>query len=120
MRNVDKIKRLNHELGRYQKKVLDQAKELEALRRSLEAANHGSQETQMLVDALLTCITLAYGEEAKDPDNGEQIGHRLTVPVFSVEEVRSKYEIHARRDEKNGTYILGVIERGQADGQDSA
>ena len=37
-RNVDKIKRLEKEIGRYQKKVADQAKEKERLRRLLDIA----------------------------------------------------------------------------------
>ena len=38
-RNVDKIKRLEKEIGRYQKKVADQAKEKERLRRLLDPAS---------------------------------------------------------------------------------
>ena len=42
-RNVDKIKRLEHELGRWHKKVADTAKENEKLREALERIiNDGS------------------------------------------------------------------------------
>ena len=37
-RNVDKIKRLEHELGRWHKKVADTAKENEKLREALAQA----------------------------------------------------------------------------------
>ena len=50
-RNVDKIKRLEHELGRWRKKVADTAKENEKLREALAQADVGNQETQALVHA---------------------------------------------------------------------
>ena len=99
-RNVDKIKRLEHELGRWRKKVADTAKENEKLREALA-----------LVDAVLTAVVLEHGERAMDPDAPETaLGWRLAVPFFSVKEMREKYEIHARRGE-DGKYILGVMER---------
>lgn len=111
-RNVDKIKRLEHELGRYQKKVTDQAKEINGLRKMLCQANAGNQETQTLVDAVLTAAVLAYGEAAADPDAPEKVlGWRLSLPHFSVREMREKYELHARKDEEKDLYILGVAER---------
>ena len=55
-RNVDKIKRLEHELGRWRKKVADTAKENEKLREALAQADVGNQETQALVDAVLTAV----------------------------------------------------------------
>lgn len=110
-RNVDKIKRLEHELGRWRKKVADTAKENEKLREALAQADAGSRETQTLVDAVLTAVVLEHGERAMDPDEPEKtLGWRLTVPHFTVGKVREKYEIHARRS-KDGKYILGVMER---------
>lgn len=110
-RNVDKIKRLEHELGRWRKKVADTAKENEKLREALDQADVGNQETQALVDAVLTAVVLEHGEQAMDPDAPETaLGWRLAVPFFSVKEMREKYEIHARRGE-DGKYILGVMER---------
>mgnify|MGYP006968532586 CR=1 FL=1 len=103
-RNVDKIKRLEHELGRWRKKVADTAKENEKLRETLAQADVGNQETQALVDAVLTAVVLEHGE----PETA--LGWRLAVPFFSVKEMREKYEIHARRGE-DGKYILGVMER---------
>ena len=112
-RNVDKIKRLEHELGRWRKKVADTAKENEELREALAQAqaDAGNKETQALVDAVLTAVVLEHGEQAMDPDAPETaLGWRLAVPRFSVKEMREKYEIHARRGE-GGKYILGVMER---------
>lgn len=115
-RNVDKIKRLEHELGRWRKKVADTAKENEKLREALAQADAGNQETQALVDAVLTAVVLEHGERAMDPDAPETaLGWRLAVPFFSVKEMREKYEIHARRDKETGAYVLGVMERKEAE-----
>lgn len=114
MRNVDKIKALEKDLGRYQKKVADQAKELRRLKEALEAADIGNQQTQATVDAVLTAVTLHHGEIAYDPDDQtRELGWRLSVPLFSVQDVRSRYEIHARRDEDAGVYVLGVTARAE-------
>ena len=78
---------------------------------ALAQADAGNQETQALVDAVLTAVVLEHGERAMDPDAPETaLGWRLAVPFFSVKEMREKYEIHARRGE-DGKYILGVMER---------
>lgn len=115
-RNVDKLKRLKHELGRYQKKVADQSEEIKRLRKLLDQAEAGNQETQSLVDAVLTAAVLAYGEAAADPDAPEKVlGWRLSLPVFSVREMREKYELHARRDKEKNLYVLGVAERKEAE-----
>lgn len=114
-RNIDKIKRLEHELGRYRKKAVDDARENERLRKLLEQANKGNkgnQETQAMVDALLTAITLRFGEDAVDPDDeGKVLGKRLTLPRFNFLEMRSRYEVHARKDAEADAYIIGVAER---------
>ena len=115
-RNIDKIKRLENELGRYQKKVSDQEKVIRKLHGALAEADKGNRETQMLVDAVLTAAVIRLGETAKDPDTGEDIGWRLSLPQFSVREMREKYEIHARRDKEAGEYILGVAERKEQPG----
>lgn len=111
-RNVDKIKRLKHELGRYQKKVKDQTVEIERLRKLLYQADAGNRETQTLMDAILTAVALEHGERATDPDAPEkELGWRLTIPKFSVRDLRQRYELHARKDEEKGVYVLGVMER---------
>lgn len=121
MKNVEKIKALEHELGRYRKKVADQAKELSSVRAELEDARAGSLEIQTVVDAVLTAITLEHGTSAADPDAPDNaLGWRLEVPMFSVPEMRRKYETHARRDEKAGVYVLGVAERAKGGGDGGA
>ncbi len=116
-RNVDKIKNLKHELGRYRKKVTDNAKEIDHLRKLLTQARKGNQETQAMVDALLTAVTLHYGVDAVDPDDESKVlGKRLTLPRFSFLKMRSRYEVHARKDKETDEYVIGVVERdGYAD-----
>lgn len=115
-RNIDKIKRLQHELGRYQKKVADQAKELAKLKEGLHHVYLGEREVQRGVDAILAQTALTYGKAAMDEDNeGTYLGHRLTLPAFSVGDILSKYEVRARKDEETGAYIVGVVPREEAE-----
>ncbi len=111
-RNVEKIKRLEHELGRYRKKVADDEKEIGRLRGLLAQADRGNRDTQAMVDAILTAVTLKCGEDARDPDDENKVlGKRLILPRFNFLEMRTKYEIHARKDEETDGYIIGVVER---------
>lgn len=109
-RNVDKIKRLEKELGRWQKKVRDQRKELERLRQAEEDARQAVLGTGRLLDGILTALALHLGERAEDPDTGEALGWRLTVPGFDLAETEEKYEVRARRD-SGGGYVVGVLEK---------
>lgn len=120
MRNVDKIKDLEKELGRYRKKVSDQQQEINTLRRRLDEAIDGAVETNRALDAILAQAAVRYGERARDEDTGEELGWRLTLPCFSVAGTLAGYEVRARRDEKNREYILGVMERKTAGTEGSA
>ena len=111
MRNVDKIKALEKELGKYQKKVTDQNKLLRQLHKELEQAHAGTIQLQNATDGLFTAVALEYGETVKDEETGEEIGKRLTLPVFDIRELREKYRIRARRDAETETYVLGIVPR---------
>lgn len=115
-RNVDKIKRLEKEIGRYQKKIADQAKEEERLRRLLENAEAGALQTHRAVDAILAQTSITFGEVVRDDETGADLGHRLTVPTFRVAEILSKYQVRTRRDRESGAYIIGVVPRGEETG----
>lgn len=101
-RNRDKVKRLEHELGRYQKKV----GELMKLNAQFSKRASGVAEISIATDALLAQVAIAYGEDAVDPDTGAVIGKRLMLLKFDARETYRKYEVHARRDGEN--YIIGV------------
>ncbi|MEG1577157.1 MAG: hypothetical protein RR336_00150, partial [Oscillospiraceae bacterium] len=64
-RNIDKIKSLEHEIGRYQKKVADQTKLIASMHNNLMEAMQGNQETQAAVDAVLTAVVLGFGVQAE-------------------------------------------------------
>ena len=106
----ESIKRLEKELGRWQKKVRDQRKELERLRQAEEDARQAVLGTGRLLDGILTALALHLGERAEDPDTGEALGWRLTVPGFDLAETEEKYEVRARRD-SGGGYVVGVLEK---------
>lgn len=101
-RNRDKVKRLEHELGRYQKKV----GELMKVNAQLARRADGVAEISMATDALLAQVAIIYGEDVVDEDTGLTIGMRLTLPKFDVRKVCRQYEVHARKDGDN--YIIGV------------
>lgn len=119
MRNVDKVRHLEkekasleHELGRWKKKVEDQQKELAYAMQELEEVRSGSYEVQEMVDSILTVATLRFGEKAFDPDEpGKYLGVRMALPTFEVRAVREKYQIHARYDAETDCYVIGVVER---------
>jgi hypothetical protein len=102
MRNRDKIKQLEHELGRYEKRCGDRMK----LNAQLSRRAAGVAEISIATDALLAQVAITYGEDAVDPDTGAAIGKRLTLPKFDARETYRKYEVHARRDGEQ--YIIGV------------
>lgn len=109
-RNVDKIKRLEKELGRWQKKAADQREELEQLRQREAEAWQAVQETGRLLDGILCALAIDVGERATDPDTGEALGWRLVLSGFALEELEKRYEVRARRDGE-GRYVIGVAER---------
>lgn len=102
-RNRDKVKRLEHELGRYQKKVGELMEANAKLREDMKGLN----QLRMAFDAWIIQIALTYGEAVKDPDTGEDIPRmkalRLERP--KVNPLLGEYEIHQRVDEKNVMHI---------------
>ncbi len=110
-RNIDKIKRLEKELGRYQKKAADQAKEEARLRGLLETAQKGVVQTNRAVDAILAQTAITCGEAVTDEETGKEIGWRLSVPLFRIDDILGKYEVRSRRDAEAGMYRIGVAPR---------
>lgn len=102
-RKRDKVKRVERELGRYQKKVADLTRENARLREDMKGLN----QLRAAFDAWIIQIALAYGEAATDPDTGKEIPR---MKVFHLERPKvnpllGKYEIHQRVDEKNMMHI---------------
>lgn len=109
-RNINKIKRLEHGLGRWHKRAIDAAEKNEEPQRALARTDAGNQETWVPMDAVPTVMVLEHGEWVMGPDVSETApGRWLAVPFFSVKRMRGKYEVHARRGE-DGRYTPGVME----------
>lgn len=114
-RNRDKIKQLEHELGRYEKRCGDLMK----LNAQLSRRAAGVAEISIATDALLAQVAIIYGEDVIDEDTGLTIGMRLMLPKFDVRKVYRQYEVHARSDGEN--YIIGVgLRDDPADGKREA
>lgn len=111
MRNIDKIKDLEKELGRYRKKVDDQQKEIDALREQVKTAHVGLAQLSMDMDAFQAQTALKDGTRAKDEDTGEDIGWNMALPLYSVGETVKKYEVHTWKKEAEQEYFVGVMER---------
>ena len=107
-RNVDKIKRLERELGRWQKKVADQQKEMERLRKVEAVAQAAISDFSRQMDGALGAAAMRYGEQALDPDTGALLGWRMPLPAFSLEEQR--YEVKTLRTEGGG-YLVIVVDQ---------
>lgn len=112
-RNRDKVKRLEHELGRYQKKVGELMKANEKLREGMEGLN----QLRMAFDAWIIQVALAYGEAVKDPDTGEEIPRMKALQLErpKVNPLLEEYEIHQRVDEKNVMHIAVGLRNDPAD-----
>lgn len=102
-RNRDKVKKLEHELGRYQKKVGELMEINAKLRKDVE----GLDQLRAVFDAWVIQIALVYGETVKDPDTGEDIPRMkaLHLEMPKVNPLLGEYMIDRRVDEKNVMHI---------------
>ena len=91
-----------------------QLEQAHLLRAMLEDAGAGAVQTHKAVDAILAQTAVTYGERVLDEETGAAIGRRLTIPLFDVDDVLGKYEVRTRRDETDGTYVVGVVQRLEA------
>ena len=115
-RKIDKIKRLEKELGRYRKKSGDQARTIASLNEQLSGTDAAVRDLSGMVDAILIQTALTYGEDALDEESGEKLGVRLRLPEYRVEDLLARYEVRARPDRQAGEYVVGVVPRGEKDG----
>lgn len=111
MRNVDKIKSLERELGKWRKKVREEQAELKTLREDAEKADEAARELSETMDAVCTALALRYGAEKFDADAPEvHLGWNLELGEIDVAQLRADYEVHARRN-GDGGYTIGVMPR---------
>ncbi len=105
MKDTSGRRNLEREKGRLEKKVEDQARELKKLKERLGQTQRGAVQLQAAVDALLTAVTLNFGEKT-----GAE-GRRLELPGFSAAELNQKYELRAQRGAEAKGYVLTALSR---------
>lgn len=106
MRNIDKIKDLEYELGRYRKKVNDQSIQMADLEAKIRVFEDGARQTNVLVDALMAAVAQKYGIVVRGEDD-EAIGYRLELDDFAVDRMMDRFEVSSQ---KRGTqYIIGAM-----------
>ena len=117
-RNRDKVKRFEHELGRYQKKVGELMEANAKLRKDVE----GLDQLRAVFDAWIIQIALSYGEAVKDPDTGEEIPRMKALHLErpKVNPLLGEYEMHQRVDEKNVMHIAVGLRDDPADSKEEA
>lgn len=117
-RNRDKVKRLEHELGRYRKKVGELMEANAKLREGMKGLN----QLRMAFDAWIIQIALAYGEAGKDPDTGEEIPRMKALHLErpKVNPLLGEYRIDRRVDEKNVMHIAVGLRDDPADSKEEA
>lgn len=106
MRNIDKIKDLEHELGRHRKKINDQSIQMADLEAKVRLFEEGARQTNVLVDALMAAVAQKYGIVVRGEDD-EAIGYRLELDDFAVDRMMDRFEVSSQ---KRGTqYIIGAM-----------
>lgn len=116
MRNVDRLKGLEKELGRYRKKVLDQQEVIDELREQVKNASVGLAQLSMGMDAFQAQTALKYGTRAIDEETGEEIGWNMSLPLYSAEETLAQYKVKTWKKEADQEYFVGVMERSTEEG----
>lgn len=106
MRNIDKIKDLEYELGRHRKKINDQSIQMADLEAKVRLFEEGARQTNVLVDALMAAVAQKYGIVVRGEDD-EAIGYRLELDDFAVDRMMDRFEVSSQ---KRGTqYIIGAM-----------
>ncbi len=102
-RNVDRIKELELELGRWKKRVSGQQKELARLKEELKEFEAGRAQLCQAADGVLAETAKTFGERLKDG------GWRMSIPAPSVARTARDYDVLAQREA--GGYVVTVLPR---------
>lgn len=106
MRNIDKIKNLETELGRCRKKVNDQSIEIADLKAKIRLFEEGARQTNVLVDAIMAAVASKHGIVVHGEDE-EVIGYRLELDDFAVDRMMDRFQVHSQKRGKQ--YIIGAM-----------
>lgn len=104
-RNIDKIKELEHELGRYRKKQRDDAARIRELQKALDEAAAGIKELNTAVDSVLGQVCRSYGTLR---DDGAM---EITLPLVSVRRTMRDYRVHSQWGADNGSITVTALPR---------
>jgi hypothetical protein len=116
MKKRDEIKLLKHELGRYQKKVGDQSKEIASLTKRWKEALSAMDGAHHAVNLIMARVCQTFGTEVQDEDNGNaHIGYRMSMEMPS-EELLAKYKIKTEPKE-NGMVMIGLVLKEEQHGE---
>lgn len=107
MKNADKIKQQQKELGRYMKKVGDMQKEEAKLKAELQTAYDATLEMQTAMDAILSVLAKKYGTEEKE--DGNVIGWRIELPCDDIRQSLANTRVVTQKREEENMYIVGVF-----------
>lgn len=106
MTKREEIKALKHELGRYQKKVGDQSKQIVTLTREKKEAERNFLAVNHANNLVLIELAEKFGVKVMDYEGSACIGYRLQFDVPSVELDR-KYDM--RVEKKDGMFTVGIV-----------
>lgn len=102
-RNVDRVKRLTYELGRYRDKVSRQQTEINKLKKE---RYEGLVQLRGMVAALMKSVAIAYGRE-------EPAGiYKIELPVANVTGLNDCYDYTVENIDRR-TAVITVTQRAE-------
>lgn len=106
MRNADKIKELEYELGRYKKMVADRDKQIKELK---DEWHGGMKDLSEYVDAYLIQMCLKYGYTE---ENGEELlPNCMALPRIDNKALMSKWKLDVYLSPNQEEVLLRAVEK---------
>lgn len=100
-RNIDKIKELEYELGRWRKKAAKQQEQIRQLKSEAEDAWDALRDINHAADSVLCNVALKFGEQ-------EDGGYKISIPMPSVSDIMREYDVLTGRDKEGESYVVFV------------
>lgn len=101
-------KNLKQELAWYRTRAAQLQDQVDKLEQALSLHDGAAAQLHQAADALLCQVALVYGQPVKDEETGEELGMRLTLPLYHATELLGRYQVRARKDAD--AYVIGVVE----------
>lgn len=113
MRNVDKIKDLKKRLAEAERYAARLETMCKGQDKQLMEVQKGAAELQAAMDGVMMAAVLSLGEEVREVDGQDVVGWRLRLPAVDVRSLHARYQLHARRDQEEGGYVVSVVPGGR-------